>query len=77
MKFLLSKLPLKKSGVIKHIHGDKAIEERLHTFGLIKGVAITPIRNTPLGCPRIYKCLNTSLAVRNNIAKEIEIETKL
>lgn len=69
----LLKLPLGKSGVIKKIRTTKTTEERLHSFGLVRGIEVTPLRATPLGCPRIYSCLNTEIAIRNDDAKLIEV----
>ena len=69
----LYNLPLKQTGVIRKINARPDLKERLHSFGLIKGVKIEPIRNTPLGCPRIYRCFNTTIAIRNEIAKQIEV----
>lgn len=69
----LSDLPINKKGIINGIHTNEAVKERLHSFGLIKGVEITPIKTSPLDCPRIYRCLNTTIAIRNKTAKQIEI----
>jgi len=69
----LSDLPIDKKGTIDKVHTNEAVKERLHSFGLIKGVKIMPIKNSPLGCPRIYRCLNTTIAIRNKTAKQIEI----
>jgi Fe2+ transport system protein FeoA len=69
----LSELPLNEKGIIKRIHINNAVKERLHSFGLIRGVEVVPVRNSPLGCPRIYRCLGTKVAIRNNIAKKVEI----
>jgi Fe2+ transport system protein FeoA len=66
-------LPINKTGTINEVRTNEAVKERLHSFGLIKGVEITPIKNSPLGCPRIYRCLNTTIAIRNKTAKQIEI----
>lgn len=71
MKLSLFQLPLGKQGIIKKIDAPPSIKERLHSFGLIEGVKITPVRETPLGCPRIYQCLNTFIAIRNYTAKQI------
>lgn len=73
---LLSNLPIDQVGVINEVHTDEVVKERLHSFGLIKGVEITPIKNSPLGCPRIYRCLNTTIAIRNKTAKQIQIYEK-
>ncbi|MCK5416658.1 ferrous iron transport protein A [Candidatus Parcubacteria bacterium] len=69
----LHDLPINKIGIINKINTNDNIRERLHSFGLIDGVAIKPIKNSPLGCPRIYRCLNTNIAIRNKTAKFIEI----
>lgn len=76
MKISLFQLPLKKKAIIKNINIDIVTRERLHSLGLIKDVEITFIRNAPLGCPKIYKCFNTFIAIRSNIAKQIEVEIK-
>jgi len=70
----LFELKLRKKVVIKSINTDKNTKERLHSFGLIKDVAISFVRTTPLGSPRIYRCLNTLIAIRNNVAKKIEVK---
>jgi Fe2+ transport system protein FeoA len=69
-------LPFDQGGVIDKINTADAVKERLHSFGLIKGVEITPIKDSPFGCPRIYRCLNTAIAIRNRTAKQIEIICK-
>ena len=74
MKLSLFQLPIGKQSVIEKIDANQAIRERLHSFGLIEGVKIIPIKNTPLGCPRIYKCLNTFIAIRNHTAKQIYLK---
>jgi len=76
MKTSLFQLPIKKRAVIKNINTDQTTKERLHSLGLIKGVEIAFIRNAPLGCPKIYKCFNTFIAMRGNIAKRIEVKIK-
>lgn len=69
----LDKLGINKSGIIDKINTNEITKERLHSFGLIEGVEITAIKNAPLGSPRIYRCLNTNIAIRNKIAKQIDI----
>ena len=76
MKISLFQLPVQNRAIIENINTDKTTKERLHSFGLIKGVEIAFIRNAPLGCPKIYKYLNTLIAIRGNIAKQIEVEIK-
>jgi Fe2+ transport system protein FeoA len=74
MKISLFNLPYKKKAIIISVNTDNDIKERLHSFGLIKGVKISFIRNAPLGCPKIYKCLNTFIAIRSGLAKKITVE---
>jgi Fe2+ transport system protein FeoA len=69
----LSDLPFNKTGLISEVQTSEAVKERLHSFGLIRGVEITPVKESPLGCPRLYRCLNTTIAIRNKTAKFIEI----
>ena len=66
-------LKLNQRGIIQSIKASKNISERLHNFGLIKGVSVVYEARAPLGSPRIYKCLNTKIAIRNKIARQIEI----
>jgi Fe2+ transport system protein FeoA len=74
MKFSLAQLPIGKSGFVEDIDAEQAIKERLHSLGLIEGIRITPVRETPLGCPRIYRCLNTLIAIRNYTARQIYLK---
>lgn len=67
-------LPIGKKGIIKKITADHATKERLESLGLVRGVEISPVRTCPLGCPKIYKCLNTLIGIRNEIAKKVEVE---
>jgi Fe2+ transport system protein FeoA len=67
-------LPLKKTAIIESINTDQVTTERLHSMGLIRDVQILFVRNTPLGCPKIYKCHNTLIAIRGNVAKKIEVK---
>jgi len=75
LKKLLN-LSKKNKAVIQNINTDYATKTRLHSFGLIKGVEISFVKNSPFGSPRIYKCFNTLIAIRNNIAQQIEIKIK-
>jgi Fe2+ transport system protein FeoA len=73
MYISLAALPINKTGVINKINTDKITEERLHSFGLVKNMKIMPIGMSPLGCPRIYKSLNSLIAIRDDDAKLIEV----
>jgi Fe2+ transport system protein FeoA len=70
----LSLITTGKVGIIKEITTDHVTKERLESLGLITGVEITSIRKLPLGRIRIYKCLNTLVALRKDIADGILVE---
>ncbi len=62
-----------QKALIKKINSCENVKERLHSFGLIRGVEIELVESSPLSCPRVYRCLNTLIAIRNKTAKLIEI----
>jgi len=66
-------LKINEVAVIKKINTCEHVKERLHSFGLVRGVKIKLIKSSPLACPKIYSCLNTQIAIRNKTAKLIEI----
>ncbi len=70
----LNQIPAKITAVIRKINTDYVTKERIESLGLISGVDIVFIRKTPLGSIRIYKCLNTIIALRNDIADKIVVE---
>ena len=61
-------------GIIREINTDHVTKERLKSLGLISGVEIVLARKLPFGSSKIYKCLNTLIVLRNDIAKKIIIE---
>jgi len=70
----LNLIPTEQPAVIQKITTDYATKERLESLGLISGVDIVFIRQAPLGSTRIYKCLNTLVALRNDLAEKILVE---
>lgn len=76
MKSSLFQFQLRQRGLIKEINVENITKERLHSLGLMKDAEVIPIMNTPLGCPRVYQFLNTYVAIRNDIAEQIEIDDK-
>jgi ferrous iron transport protein A len=70
----LDQIAIGGKGLIREITTDHITKERLESLGLIKGVEIGVIRKSPLGSPKIYKCLNTLVALRNEIARQIQVE---
>jgi len=74
MLMTLDLITVGKTGIIREIKTDPVTKERVESLGLITGVEITIIRRSPLGSIRIYKCLNTLVAIRNDIAGKILVE---
>ena len=70
----LNQIPLGGTGIIQTIHTDHVTKERLESLGMIKGVEIGAVRQSPLGSPKIYRCLNTLVALRNEVAARIQVE---
>jgi len=70
----LNKIPCHKTAIIQVIKTDYVTKERLESLGIIRGVEIAFIRSAPLGSIRIYKCLNTLVALRDDIADKIVVE---
>jgi ferrous iron transport protein A len=70
----LNLIPTETAGIIQEITTDHVTKERLESLGLMSGVEIVFIRKAPLGSTRIYKCLNTLVALRNDIADKILVE---
>lgn len=70
----LDQIGMGGKGVIREINTDHITKERLESLGLINGVEIEAIRKSPLGSPKIYRCLNTLVALRNDISKKIQVE---
>lgn len=74
MTLTLNLMPIDKPAIIQDIITDYVTKERLESLGLIRGVEIVFMRRSPLGGIRIYKCLNTLVALRNDIAEKILVE---
>jgi len=70
----LNLIPPGKEGIIQKITTDQVTKERLESLGLISGVNIAFVRKLPLGSIRIYKCLNTLVSLRSDIASKIFVE---
>jgi Fe2+ transport system protein FeoA len=70
----LNRISAETVGIVQKITTDNVTKERLESLGLISGVEIAFIRKSPLGSIRIYKCLNTLVALRDDIAGKIVVE---
>lgn len=73
---LLGQLEVGKKAMVKKINLKGPTKERLHSFGLIKKVDISLVRASPLGSPKIYRLMNTLVAIRDEEASRIEVELK-
>lgn len=74
MRMTLQQLPIGDKSVVSEIMTDHITKERLESLGLIQGVEIKTVRETPFGCPRVYRVLNTLISLRNKVAKQIIVE---
>ncbi|SHJ29360.1 FeoA family protein [Parasporobacterium paucivorans] len=70
----LNLISTEEAAIIQEITTDHVTKERLESLGLISGVDIVFVRKSPFGTTRIYKCLNTLVALRNDIAEKIRVE---
>ena len=76
MQRYLTQLNLNHFAIIKKIDLPNEIRERLHSLGIIEGLKIRFVNTTPLKDPLIYQVLNSYIAIRRNLAKNIIIETE-
>ena len=72
-KCSLDNLPLNIDGSIIELNSDGILRRRMLDLGLIKDTVITPIFNSPFGDPRAYKVRGTTIAIRKNEAKLINV----
>jgi Fe2+ transport system protein FeoA len=70
----LHHLKLNQKAKVKSINLENHIKERLHSMGLIEGITITLKTKVPFNGPKVYEIMNTYIAIRDAIAKKIEIE---
>jgi len=70
----LDRVPLGGKAIVREIATDDVTKERLESLGFIRGAEVRYVRTSPLGNPRIYKCLNTLVALRKEISKQIRVE---
>ena len=72
----LSNLKLNSTGVIKELNCKSNIKRRLLDLGLIPNTEITPIMESVSGDPMAYEVRNIILAIRQEDADKILVETK-
>jgi Fe2+ transport system protein FeoA len=69
----LSDIPIGTAARIEKIDVEQEHRERLHSHGVIEHVRIVPLRGAPLGGMRIYRVMNTSVAIRDELAQSIRV----
>ncbi|MEO5364657.1 MAG: ferrous iron transport protein A [Magnetococcus sp. DMHC-8] len=73
---LLDLTPGQRAEVIKIETQDGVFKRRLTTLGLVPGVAVDLDRSAPLGDPRIYSLMGSSLGLRNCEACCVQVSIK-
>lgn len=72
--YMLSSLPVGKSAVIKAVHGNGAVHERLMDLGFGNGSTVTCQFSSIFGDPRAYRIKNTTIALRSCDASQVELQ---
>lgn len=70
---LLDLIPGQRAEVIKIETQDGIFKRRLTSLGLIPGVVVDLDRSAPLGDPRVYSLMGSSLGLRNSEACCIQV----
>ncbi|PIS07479.1 ferrous iron transport protein A [Candidatus Berkelbacteria bacterium CG10_big_fil_rev_8_21_14_0_10_43_13] len=73
MTITLNKLELDSSAIIESIKTDQPTKERLESLGFLPGVRIFAVVKTPLGSSGVYLCLNSMIALREEVTALIEV----
>ena len=72
----LDKLPIGQSAVIRTVGGEGALRCRLLDMGLIPGTRVEIIKVAPLGDPLELMVRGSSLSIRKEDARKIEVEAE-
>jgi len=73
-KMTLEELQVGQSGVISSVGGEKALRLRLLDMGLTPRTKVTKVKVAPLGDPMQIYIRGYELTLRNDDAKNIELE---
>ncbi|MBF0374508.1 MAG: ferrous iron transport protein A [Alphaproteobacteria bacterium] len=68
--------PDQHAEIVKIASDDGVFKRRLTSLGIVPGTTISLDRSAPLGDPRIYNLLGTSLGLRNAEARDIQVSLK-
>ncbi len=72
---LLSDLKVGQSASIIHMHDmDPAMRKKLLNMGFLPKAGVQLLRIAPMGDPIAVRCANSSIALRKNLAKQIQVE---
>jgi len=70
----LNEVKLNNTVIVSNINCKPAIKQRLLDLGLVNGTLITPIFTSPFGNPTAYEFRGNIMAMRDDIAKKINIK---
>jgi len=70
----LNELGLEKEAIVKKVHAKDPLKSRLFAFGIAKGQKIKMLKHTLAKNTFEIEVNNTKVALRDEEAKEIEIE---
>ena len=71
----LNNLKLNEIGIVKQIGCNDIITRRLNDLGLLNNTMIIPIFSSPFNDPRAYEFRGNIIAIRNDDAKKILVDT--
>ncbi|MCL6611736.1 MAG: ferrous iron transport protein A [Peptococcaceae bacterium] len=69
----LSKLPLKKRGVVTSLSAEGMARRRLLDLGLVPGTAVEAVRRSPAGDPTAFSIRGAIIALRKEDADKITV----
>ncbi len=70
----LSQLAPGESAIIRKVHVSGPERRRLLDLGFVAGSSVRTLMSSPFGDPRSYEIRGTQIALRQEIADQIEIE---
>ena len=76
MLIKLSNLDINQIGLVKEINCSPKITRRLYDLGLLENTKICPIFSSPFKDPVAYEFRGNIIAIRNDDANDILVETE-
>ena len=72
---LLSDLKVGQFANIVHMHDmEPVMRKKLLNMGFLPNAGVQLLRVAPMGDPIAVRCANSSIALRKNLAKQIQVE---